>query len=558
MDDFNSGLLIHTEEPSTAGAPGSDDRSYQTSEAGDGPGSGSEKKRRSLRGLLKGGANMQDKLLEKLLQQVIPAEFDAPGGSGPGADVPDDGYLESRPGFNITTMSYNFRRFNARIGVVFKFQGRASRLMSWRRPTHTLSFLAVYTLICLDPHLLAVLPPAILLVAVLIPGFVARHPEPPSGSSAPGTAVGPGTAMTAGSGPGGSGGSGGANPDESAHTRSYYSHAHHAAYSPRGPPVAPARTVKPVKELSRDFFKNMRDLQNCMDDFVVVHDAVVDNVVPATNFSDEARSSALFVACFFAAGAMSVAAHLLPWRLLLLVSGWAATASGHPTLARRAAALYESLGGLVVASSPMVGGGGGSGSDEAPPHAQAAALLDRWVEADIILDQAPETREVEIFELQRRSAAEADEWEPWTFSPTPYDPMSPARLAGSSPPGGTRYFEDVLAPGGWEWSEKKWALDLWSREWVEERIITGVEVETEGERWVYDMYNEHEGLTGVIEQPQPQPAKGTTAGGGGSASQNSSNNVSWEEGFEGVGRRGEWRRRRWVRLVKRTKVVAAA
>ncbi|OAA54242.1 integral peroxisomal membrane protein [Niveomyces insectorum RCEF 264] len=30
------------------------------------------------------------------------------------------------------------------------------------------------------------------------------------------------------------------------------------------------------------------------------------------------------------------------------------------------------------------------------------------------------------------------------------------------------------------------------RDWVEERIITGVEVETEGERWVYDIYNEHD------------------------------------------------------------------
>lgn len=40
---------------------------------------------------------------------------------------------------------------------------------------------------------------------------------------------------------------------------------------------------------------------------------------------------------------------------------------------------------------------------------------------------------------------------------------------------------------GWEWLEKKWGFDLWSREWVEERIIMGVEIEMEGERWVYDI-----------------------------------------------------------------------
>ncbi|KLU86410.1 peroxin 24 [Magnaporthiopsis poae ATCC 64411] len=65
MDEYSPGILIHTEEPGTPGAAGSDDRSCQASEAGDGAGTSSDKKRRSLRGLLKGGANMQDKLLEK-------------------------------------------------------------------------------------------------------------------------------------------------------------------------------------------------------------------------------------------------------------------------------------------------------------------------------------------------------------------------------------------------------------------------------------------------------------------------------------------------------------
>jgi hypothetical protein len=103
-----------------------------------------------------------------------------------------------------------------------------------------------------------------------------------------------------------------------------------------------------------------------------------------------------------------------------------------------------------------------------------------------------------------------------------------------------------MPPEGWEWSEKKWALDLWSRDWVEERIITGVEVETEGERWVYDIYNEREERTGVADQPEKGSFKGV-----------SMPHMSWEEGDDGTGKKGEWRRRRWVRLVKR-KVTAAA
>lgn len=106
----------------------------------------------------------------------------------------------------------------------------------------------------------------------------------------------------------------------------------------------------------------------------------------------------------------------------------------------------------------------------------------------------------------------------------------------------------MRAPPGWEWSEKKWALDLWSREWVEERIITGVEVETEGERWVYDLRYEEGVEEGDSDFDTPKK-KGREGANGKKVL------PSWEEGSdaegEGRGRRGEWRRRRWVRMVKR-------
>ena len=188
----------------------------------------------------------------------------------------------------------------------------------------------------------------------------------------------------------------------------------------------------------------------------------------------------------------------------------------------------------------------------APHEEKAKSWFDAWVARDIILDSAPETREVEIFELQRISSS--GEWNSWVFSPLPYDPLSSARIQGSRPTG-TRFFEDVQPPLGWSWSEKKWALDLWSREWVEERIITGVEVETEGERWVYDLNFEY-----GTEVGDPVETGGTDGAYGSMSSdvetptkKGKRNKPSWEEGEEGEvdGRRGGWRRRRWVRMVKR-------
>ncbi|KAK1750613.1 integral peroxisomal membrane peroxin-domain-containing protein [Echria macrotheca] len=481
------------------------------------------KKARSLRRGLVKAANIQDMLLEKLLHQMLPLDDIPPAeSSGGGAQVqiqtPDGGTttttaspddpLELRPGFTVGTMSNNFRRFNARIGVVFQFQARVLRLLSWRRPSHTLSLLAVYTFVCLDPYLLCVLPLVIGLFGVLVPSFIARHPAPP-----PLVAV---------------------EPD-----RSYYSY-----YAARGgPPLAPARTVRPVKELSRDFFRNMGDLQNCMEDFSVAHDKVVALVVPVTNFSDEALSSAVFVLLAAAAAVMSIAAHLLPWRFVALAGGWAAIWSTHPAVAR-----------VVAAQQQQQTEGGGKQTTYGNVVRTVHTAFDNWVKGDMLLDEAPETREVEIFELQRLvSDGGAGEWEPWLFSPSPYDPLSAGRIAGHRPRG-TRFFEDVLPPAGWEWSEKKWALDLWSREWVEERIITGVEVETEGERWVYDMFVANNGGQGeggdmVVDQAAREREREME----GNRNQQQPT-VSWEEGEEGMGRRGEWRRRRWVRMVKRRNV----
>ncbi|RCI09304.1 hypothetical protein L249_1552 [Ophiocordyceps polyrhachis-furcata BCC 54312] len=433
-------------------------------------------------------AGIQDRLVDKLLQQVIPLD---PSEMTETKASPH----AQRPGFNITTMSYNFRLFNARIGVVFRFQAKAERLLSWRRPTHTMSLLAVYSFVCLDPHLLPVLPLVVLLLGVLVPAFVARHPAPPRGTLSSEQGVG---------------------------------------YSPRGPPLAPpAPTVRPpAKDLSRDFFRNMRDLQNSMADFSHAHDHIVKLVVPVTDFSNEALSSTVFLILVAAALVMALAAHVIPWRLIFFVGGWAMVLSQHPRLKQ-----------LLLQHRRH---------HRNQQQEDARSLLDRLTASDVILDSAPETREAEIFELQRADP-DADAWEPWLFSPEPYDPLSPPRIAGHRPRG-SRFFEDVLPPPGWHWSEKKWALDLWSREWVEDRIITGVEVETEGERWVYDMFDDRQARTGVVDYSQPPTAAAAAAAAAASKKPvDASAQPSWEEGDDGDGssRRGEWRRRRWVRLVKR-------
>ena len=129
-------------------------------------------------------------------------------------------------------------------------------------------------------------------------------------------------------------------------------------------------------------------------------------------------------------------------------------------------------------------------------------------------------------------------------------------IAGDRPKG-TRFFEDVVPPRGWRFADKKWTLDLLSREWVEERCITGVEVEVDGERWVSDLAYEFEDDADEI----ASLAESWRSGGSGGKKKKTEDKakekrkgvVTWEEGH-GRHKLGEWRRRRWVRLVQREEV----
>lgn len=422
-----------------------------------------------------------------------------------------------------------------RIGVVFLFQEQVERLLTWNTPTHTLSFLFVYSFICLAPHLLLVLPLVVLLLFIMVPAFLTRHPPPPSTSTSS--------------------------------TTPYYSY--------EGPALAPAKTIKPAPETSKDFFRNMRDLQNCMADFSDGHDAAVSLVAPLTNFSNEKLSSALFLGCTIATVVLFLSAHLLPIRFVMLVAGDAGILMNNPTFRQFVQNLMQDVGGLddldpledTAESKELFG--------HPVPETPSAAVNALEKLADISLDSTPEEREVEIFEVQyRASNSSENSWENYLFSAQPYDPLSPSRIAGDRPRG-CRFFDDVRPPNGWRWKTKKWELDLDCREWVVERMITGVGFEIPGMSpdgsalideiggWVWDLptdsdkFNQDEitalaygdlDETNTLNQVRPtskdeERSRRTTQ--------------DWEIANPAAYGVGEWRRRRWVRVVQRVNAPPA-
>lgn len=423
-----------------------------------------------IRGLASG---LQDKMFAKIVSQILPPDMVEHY-----AVTEDKRKDKNRPSFSVTLMSKNFRRFNQRyLQTTYLHDVTKYKTQDWSRihlsassvadismeeantyiVSHGSVFFRVYvflfsmpvhslTYLGLDPYLLAALPIIAAVLFLMVPSYIQRHPPPPTNLP----------------------------------TDPYPAH---------GPATAPPPEVKAVSELSKDFFRNLRDLQNSMDDFSTAHDDVIAAVVPPTDFSDEYVSSTLFLLMFTTSILLFLTARHVPWRLVFLVSGWVGIILSHPSSHTHIRTLHHKH--LKPRSKVM------------------RRRFENFAKADVMLDATPETREVEIFELQRRD--QTGEWEAWIFSPSPYEKLSSSRSAGEKPKG-TRFFEDVRCPQGWEWKDKKWTLDLGSKAWVEERYIEGVEVEVEEERWVYDIMEGDEG---------------------------------WRGGT------GEWRRRRWVRNVRR-------
>ncbi|KAK9450212.1 integral peroxisomal membrane peroxin-domain-containing protein [Limtongia smithiae] len=397
-------------------------------------------------------SSRRDHLTDKLLERLFSAALPAVGSDGAGSEAANAAIAlrlqdqRDRPAFSVPVMARNFSRLNARIGVVFRLQYRIIRILQWRRPTHTISALVVYSFVCLHPYILAILPIAAILLGVMVPAYVQRHPPPPS--PLPAFPV----------------------PAE-------------------GPPLAEAAELKPVPELSRDFLMNMRDIQNTMDDFTRSYDKLVGRFSKPTNFKDEAFSSAVFLVLLLAGVLIFILAPIIPWRFVLLVSGWFVVSMGHPR-ARR-----------IVKSSHQ--------TYISPREEKLGGMFQALVGKDIVLDETPETRHVEIFELQRRNNTEVDEWDDWLFSSSPYSTNSPARVARQRPQG-VRYLDEVLAPPGWQFtSDSAWKMDLRPMDWVAQRALIRVDVDADA-KWVYDVAED-----------------------------------------DNDGGRGEWRRRRWVRSCQR-------
>ncbi|CAN6606361.1 hypothetical protein TRVA0_003S01376 [Trichomonascus vanleenenianus] len=348
----------------------------------------------------------------------------------------------SLPSLSIPSIANNLRKLNTRSKALWSVQYQVAKMLSWQQPAFTLSLLGIYTFICLHPYLAAVIPLVSFILTVMVPGFDQRHPR---------------EVMLY--------------PKDKPMRREFDEM---ADYTPE------LRPAERLTQADRDLIMVLRQLQQSLAHIIEALENMDKFIYKAGSFVDESYSSALFIVMTLALPLIAYGASFVPLKGFAIANGWIIVGLCHPKMKSRAKELHHEYW---------------EGRDDV-----MQLMVDRIREKDIVLDEEPEEREVEIFELQRQGLTPRM-WDPWVYTPAVYTLNSPYRISSTRPPG-CRFLEDVQPPEGWTFDDElPWQVDCGTKLWVKDRGIRNVEVDVD-HFWAFDYIN---------------------------------------------GKRGEWRRRRWVR-----------
>ncbi|SCW01253.1 LAFE_0D08504g1_1 [Lachancea fermentati] len=237
-----------------------------------------------------------------------------------------------------------------------------------------------------------------------------------------------------------------------------------------GPPLLKAEVPKPVPEFSKEFILNLTDLQNHMMIYVVIFDFINSILSKFAFFTDESISSVCFlvllVLACFNALFMDSIARFLPIRMILVVSGWLIVMVLHPQSRDHVLSKFTS-------------------------EETRLKVLTITNKAEKVVDEyfryyePREKRQASIFELQKYNDKNKA-WELVGYSTDHYTILSDLRVSEGKIEDSAQSLEEVKPPIEWVWmTNSKWVLDLDPLSWVETEFVQYVEVDT-GTKWVYD------------------------------------------------------------------------
>ncbi|KAG4306482.1 hypothetical protein PORY_000470 [Pneumocystis oryctolagi] len=177
--------------------------------------------------------------------------------------------------FSLHVLTQNFRKLSSRLGIIFQTRDTLASIFQWEVPSKTLSFMCIYTILCINPSLVLLIPTTVFIFGFLLPSYEARYPSDFNSS------------------------------------------------------LLNKETMTPKKSQAngkqsegRDFTIDMRNIQNSISDYTRFYDKISDFLLKYTSFHDEKASSTVFLLCVIISFFLILFSHWIPIRLIFLLCGW--------------------------------------------------------------------------------------------------------------------------------------------------------------------------------------------------------------------------------------------
>lgn len=400
----------------------------------------------------------------------------------------------NKPPLSVRIFTSNMKRLSGKMGPFFKLQYGAIHVITWRNPSKTLCVLIAYTCVCLWPHLVLLFPLLVLLFGFLLPAYLHRHPmDRPEilkvkkrgqslldyfNDSDENSLF---TDLVADRRD--------LHYDDGASHVSLSSLADGSELQLRyedrsvmGSESTDTNGSKPKKEkkkfvmLQVSMLINMRDLQNLTTDVLDSISKAEDLLNDIISFKNERVTTFVFYLLIVLTCVLLFLGQYIPWRLVFIVSGWVALLACHPHTKK-----------LLVKAK----GNRAEVEHEVKEKPKKENFLEKFDRNDIIVDDQPEVRVVEIFELQTRDVFK-HEWKFYGYSKRLFDATDLVRMSGKLPHG-VDNITKVMPPREWKFDSGysgHWYIDTKPEVFLEERAIDKSHLSvliTEKEGWIVDV-----------------------------------------------------------------------
>lgn len=434
--------------------------------------------------------HFMDKLIERMVRHSM---SEGSEGAEELSERLNDPSRSKKPPLSIRILTSNLKRLSSNMGAFFKFQYGVIHIITWQKPTKTLCALMFYTAICLWPHLVVAMPLLVLLFGIILPSYLHRHPmDTPElikvqkrgqsflaflTESNDNSVV-----MDILDVP---------EEDSLVQTQSTSS----GSYAAQKPQSASSIALLKLdvaddidKKNNGKFVKkqvsllmNMRDLQNLTTELLNSLDQAQKIMTDLVGFKDERLTTFIFYITIVVTSVVFFLGKYIPWRMIFIQSGWAFMILCHPNTKKYLVTLSNNKKSNKPAIEVAEGVEGPADKIKLP--------FESFDRHDIIVDDQPEVRIVEIYELQRRDLFK-HEWKLYAYTKRLFDFKDTVRVSGKLPHG-VDALSKVLPPPEWKYDfgfANNWRIDQKPLDFLHSRGInqTHLVCSEDEDGWIYD------------------------------------------------------------------------